>query len=78
MAGPTTFRPDEKPPTTAAAAWPVRLARRLFGTPLDAAPYNILIEATSLSACKNVPPSFGKYSAADSAISLAGVIGYPK
>lgn len=37
MAGPTTFRPDEKPPATAAAAWPVRLARRLFGTPLDAA-----------------------------------------
>ena len=46
-------------------------------TPAAAAPYTMLMAATSLSACRNVPPTCGKYSAAASTISLAGVIGYP-
>ena len=44
-------------------------------TPAEAAPYTMLMEATSLSACTNVPPTCGRYSAAASAISLAGVMG---
>jgi hypothetical protein len=35
----------------------------------------MLIDAISLSACKKVPPVGGKYFAAASAISLAGVMG---
>ena len=46
-------------------------------TPAEAAPYSMLMAATSLSACTNTPPACGRYSAAASAISLAGVIGYP-
>ena len=46
-------------------------------TPAAAAPYSMLMDATSLSACRNTPPTCGKYTAADSVISLAGVIGYP-
>ena len=30
-------------------------------TPADAAPSTIFIAATSLSACKKVPPSFGSF-----------------
>ena len=37
-----------------------------------------MIEATSLSAWMKVPPTAGKSREAASAISLAGVIGYPK
>ena len=43
--------------------------------PADAAPYTMLMADTSLSDCKNVPPTSGKRRAAYSAISLAGVIG---
>jgi hypothetical protein len=43
--------------------------------PDAAAPYTMLMAATSLSACRNVPPTCGMYSAAASAISLAGVMG---
>ena len=46
-------------------------------TPADALPYTMLMAATSLSAWMNTPPARGKYSAAASAISLAGVMGYP-
>jgi hypothetical protein len=38
----------------------------------------MLMDATSLSAWTKVPPTCGKYSAAYSAISLAGVMGYRK
>jgi hypothetical protein len=45
--------------------------------PADDAPYTMLMAETSLSACKKVPPTSGIRSAAYSAISLAGVMGYP-
>ncbi len=43
--------------------------------PVEAAPYTMLMDAISLSACTNVPPTCGINRAAYSAISLAGVIG---
>ena len=46
-------------------------------TPAAAPPYSMLMEATSLSAWMKTPPTRGRYSAAASAISLAGVMGYP-
>src|SRR5215469_2367013 len=46
--------------------------------PAAAAPYTMLMAATSLSACTNVPPTCGMYNAAASVTSLAGVMGYPK
>jgi hypothetical protein len=46
-------------------------------SPAAAAPYTMLMAAVSDSAWTNVPPTSGKYLAAASAISLAGVIGYP-
>ncbi len=50
----------------------------MLRTPADAAPYTMLMAATSLSACKNVPPIFGIRLAMYAAISVCGVIGYPK
>jgi len=44
-------------------------------TPPPAAPYTIWMDAISLSAWMNVRPTRGKYLAAASAISLAGVMG---
>jgi len=41
-------------------------------------PYTMLIAAISLSACKNVPPILGIRFAIYAAISVCGVIGYPK
>ncbi len=49
--------------------------RVMARTPADAAPYSMLMAATSLSACTYTPPSCGIYTAAASAISLAGVMG---
>ena len=46
-------------------------------SPAEEVPYSMLMAASSLSACRKVPPHDGKSFAAVSASSLAGVIGYP-
>src|SRR5690606_37272277 len=47
-------------------------------TPAVAAPYTMLIAATSLSACTNARPSSGMRFAMCSSASVWGVMGYPK
>ena len=47
-------------------------------TPAEAAPNNICMAPISLSAGTKTPPDSGSNDDATSAISLAGVMGYPK
>src|SRR5699024_6833178 len=46
--------------------------------PAAAAPYTMLIAATSLSACRYVPPTLGMRLDMYAASSVCGVMGYPK
>ena len=46
--------------------------------PAAAAPYTMLMAAISLSACKNVPPTFSMRLDMYAASSVCGVMGYPK